>query len=66
MVDKQTEPLSYSLVQGMDEMLTYTWKDKFELNKKKQSEFIEIFKNQYFDDTQRMKLSRVREKQLKE
>ena len=49
-LDLPQEPLSYSLIQGMGEMVNFSHVDKMDISSKP-AEFIQYFKNQYFEDT---------------
>ena len=62
-MDQATEPLSYSLITGMDEMVNFTHADNMDIQSSP-PKFIQYFKNQYHNETQKIKTNRVRKTEM--
>ena len=57
----QTEPMSYSLLQGMESMVNFSHSNKNESLTK----FQQHFENKYFTETQRIRDNRSKDAKLK-
>lgn len=51
MLDVQTVPLSYSLIQDIGDEVNLTYIDSLEVTKKNPPTFYQRFKNEYFSET---------------